>query len=83
LERWSSSKGAKVENEPKHDLPDPSQRAVDSRWVAAFCGVTTHAVRAWRERGEGPPHFKLPNGFVRYRISDVVDWFTEYYRGKR
>lgn len=59
-------------------LPEPGDRAVDSHWVASWCGVTVHAVRSWRERGMGPPFTKLPNGFVRYKVREVVEWWNQH-----
>lgn len=44
--------------------------------VAERLRCSTHTLRYWRHRGEGPPSVKLA-GLVRYRLADLEAWENE------
>jgi excisionase family DNA binding protein len=48
--------------------------------LAAYLGVPVSTLYVWRQRGEGPPGFKVGKR-VRYRASDVVAWLEQQRRG--
>jgi excisionase family DNA binding protein len=57
--------------------PAPDDCAVDSQWVARYCGVATSTIRKWRERKQLCRHFTTPGGQIRFRRRDVVEWWAE------
>lgn len=38
-------------------------------------GVTRNTFDKWRRSGKGPVAYRLPNGSLRFRKSDVEAWF--------
>jgi len=49
---------------------------LDPESAAEILGVTTEALRNWRNRGGGPPYVKLhsANGVIRYRQDLLIEW---------
>ena len=47
--------------------------------AAAFCHAAIGTMRYWRQRGEGPPSFKIGR-HVRYWRSELVRWLVEQAR---
>lgn len=47
---------------------------IDERGVALLAGVSPETVRAWRQRGGGPPWTKTGPRAIRYSRADVVAW---------
>lgn len=39
-----------------------------------YLRVPRKTLAHWRGRGGGPPYLKLPNGQIRYRGRDVLEW---------
>jgi predicted DNA-binding transcriptional regulator AlpA len=37
-------------------------------------GVSRDTFYEWREKGTAPPCFRLPNGHLRVRRGDLLDW---------
>ncbi len=44
--------------------------------LAAYLGVPVSTLYVWRQRGLGPPGFKVGKR-VRYRAADVAKWLKE------
>jgi excisionase family DNA binding protein len=44
-------------------------------WLASYIGKPLRTVYAWRQRGIGPPSYKVGNS-VRYRRSEVDQWLA-------
>lgn len=42
--------------------------------AAEFLGMARGTLRNWRVYGIGPEWVKLPNGSVRYRVADLMEW---------
>lgn len=43
--------------------------------VLEILGVTRNTFDKWRRSGKGPVAYRLPNGSLRFRKSDVEAWF--------
>ncbi len=39
--------------------------------------ISRSTLDQWRTRGEAPKSFRLPNGTIRFRQSDVEQWLNE------
>lgn len=45
--------------------------------VLEILGVTRNTFDKWRRSGRGPAAYRLPNGSLRFRKSDVEAWFED------
>jgi excisionase family DNA binding protein len=54
-----------------------TERLLTARQLAEALGVSPHTVLDWAQRGE-VPSFKLPNGAVRFRPSEVEAWLEAH-----
>jgi len=43
--------------------------------VLEILGVTRNTFDKWRSSGRGPITYRLPNGKLRFKLSDVEEWF--------
>jgi phage terminase Nu1 subunit (DNA packaging protein) len=53
---------------------------VDEKGVADYLDRKSRCVQAWRQRGEGPPYYRLgtgPKASVRYDLDEVDAWLRE------
>lgn len=57
---------------PTRELPE----LLSTSELAQYLDVPLSTIYLWRNRGEGPPGFKVGKQ-VRYRVSDVVAWLDE------
>jgi len=53
---------------------------LDEREAAAAYGLSPRTMQVWRARGEGPPHVRISNRCVRYRLSDLEAWAADRLR---
>ena len=56
------------------------ERLLTARELADVLGFTAGTVLDQFERGD-LPGFKLPNGAVRFRASDIEEWLDRFRRG--
>lgn len=52
---------------------------LDPHQLGELLGMSTTALRYWRNRGIGPKYFRLSHNMVRYRRSDVEEWLSATY----
>jgi excisionase family DNA binding protein len=45
----------------------------DLDWLSGLLGVPQRTIYSWRQRGEGPPAYRIGK-HLRYRRSDVEAW---------
>jgi excisionase family DNA binding protein len=57
-------------------------RLLTCRQVADMLSVSSETILRWTRRGELPA-IKLPGGAIRFRESDLEDWFAERATPKR
>lgn len=50
---------------------------LDTAEVAQILRVTSHTVREWRKKGDGPPWIRLPSGTIRYPRKDLEQWLSQ------
>jgi hypothetical protein len=50
--------------------------AINPREAARLTGYTIEYFAALRERGDGPPFAKLPNGRIRFPYPEFKAWFA-------
>jgi excisionase family DNA binding protein len=48
----------------------------DNQWLSEQLGIPLRTIYAWRQRGEGPPAYRVGK-YLRYRGSDVEAWLAE------
>lgn len=58
------------------------ERALTTHQVSEFTGFASVTLQQQRERGEGPPFFRVGRS-IRYRLGDVLDWRDARTVGKR
>jgi predicted DNA-binding transcriptional regulator AlpA len=49
---------------------------VDLEWLSEFLDIPERTIYAWRQRGEGPPAYRIGK-YLRYRSRDVEAWLNE------
>jgi len=49
------------------------EKALTTRQLSEFLGFASVTLQQQRERGEGPPFFRVGRS-IRYRLGDVLDW---------
>ena len=49
--------------------------------LAELGGVSRDTFYEWRERRVAPPCFRLPNGHLRIRRGDLLDWLDAHRDG--
>jgi excisionase family DNA binding protein len=49
---------------------------VDLDWLSEFLDIPERTIYAWRQRGEGPPAYRVGR-YLRYRRSEVEAWLNE------
>ena len=49
--------------------------------LAELGGVSRDTFYEWRERRVAPPCFRLPNGHLRVRRGDLLDWLDAHRDG--
>lgn len=54
-----------------------ADRWVAPRTVADLLSVSVKALMHWRSRETGPPYHRMPDGTVRYRLTEVHAWMAE------
>jgi DNA-binding transcriptional regulator YiaG len=52
---------------------DQAERHLSMNDLADRCGVPLQTVRQWRVKGTGPRGMAIGK-YVRYRLTDVLDW---------
>jgi hypothetical protein len=45
--------------------------------LAALLTVSPRTLERWRKTRDGPPYSRLPNGTVRYKGLDVIEWLEK------
>jgi len=53
-----------------------SEGLVDLEWLSEFLDISERTIYAWRQRGEGPPAYRVGK-YLRYRQSDIEAWLNE------
>ena len=55
---------------------ESAERLLRPAEVADMLDLSTHTLKAWRHRGEGPRYKRFPGerGEIRYLNSEVVEW---------
>lgn len=48
------------------------------RQAAAYLNISIRTMQRWRRHGIGPPSIRLPNGYLRYRKSDLDAWLERH-----
>lgn len=48
---------------------------LDPEWLSGVLGIPVRTIYAWRQRGEGPPAYRIGK-HLRYRRSDVEAWLA-------
>jgi predicted DNA-binding transcriptional regulator AlpA len=56
-----------------HENPKPTDMLKTAQ-VAQLTGLTVSTLCRWRERGQGPPTYRLGPKTHRYRRSEVMEW---------
>jgi excisionase family DNA binding protein len=49
---------------------------VDLDWLSEFLDIPERTIYAWRQRGAGPPAYRVGR-YLRYRRSEVEAWLNE------
>lgn len=62
--------------------PDTERLLLNLEDVSSLLQVPITTLRYWRQRGEGPPSFRVGK-YVRYRAADVTAWVDEQARAAR
>jgi hypothetical protein len=67
--------------------PLPPRLTVNDAWIdpmlttvqaAVILGKSHDVVKKWRQRaGKGPLFFRYPDGSIRYRLSDLLDFINQ------
>ena len=47
----------------------------DLEWLSGLLGIPARTIYSWRQRGEGPPAYRVGK-HLRYRRSDVETWLA-------
>ena len=57
-------------------LSTSGERLLRPNEVAEMLDITTHTLKAWRHRGEGPRYKRFPGerGEIRYLLSEVMEF---------
>lgn len=45
--------------------------------LCEFLGISRDTLYEWREIGAAPPAFKLPNGHLRFPLSELLEWLAK------
>jgi excisionase family DNA binding protein len=45
--------------------------------LCAFLGISRDTLYEWREVGAAPPALKLPNGHLRFPLSELLEWLAQ------
>lgn len=53
---------------------------VDEKDAAELLGLTRRTLQKWRTDGRGPPHVKISQRCVRYRVEDIEEWIESKLR---
>jgi hypothetical protein len=64
------------EHMDRADAEELTLTYVNQAQLAEILGVHYKSLWRWRERGDGPPWFKLP-GEVCYPVDQLLEWFEE------
>jgi excisionase family DNA binding protein len=48
------------------------------RQAAEYLNVSITTLQRWRRKGIGPPSIRLPNGYLRFRRSDLDTWLEKH-----
>jgi DNA-binding transcriptional MerR regulator len=54
------------------------ERLLTQRQAAEYLNVSIVTLQRWRRKGIGPPSIVLPNGYRRFRKSDLDAWLERY-----
>jgi len=49
------------------------EQLYDLAWLSGYIGIPERSIYNWRQRGEGPPAYRIGK-HLRYRRSDVEAW---------
>lgn len=61
----------------RHGIP----KMVSTKELSELIGIQVTTLYNWRQKGEGPPSFRLC-GSVKYLVQDVAAWVEEERRAK-
>jgi hypothetical protein len=62
----------------EYDPATDPEAMLAPREAAAFLSLTPRTLEAWRNRGEGPPHYRPSVNRVRYRRADLIAWMNAH-----
>ena len=65
----------------KEPRPDRDELMTVPQVLEALGGLSKHTFYEWRERRVAPPCFRLPNGQLRVRRGDLLDWLEAHREG--
>jgi DNA-binding transcriptional MerR regulator len=54
------------------------EHLLTQRQAAAYLNVSITTLQRWRRNGIGPPSIVLPNGYRRFRKSDLDAWLAQH-----
>ena len=57
------------------------EQLLDLDWLSGYLGIPQHSLYNWRQRGEGPPAYRIGK-HLRYRRGDVEAWLDSRRDGK-
>jgi excisionase family DNA binding protein len=49
------------------------EQLLDLDWLSGYLGIPQRSLYNWRQRGEGPPAYRVGK-HLRYRRSDIEAW---------
>ena len=52
------------------------EELLDLEWLSDLLGIPVRTIYAWRQRGEGPPAYRVGK-HLRWRRGDVEAWLEE------
>lgn len=56
-------------------MPETRDPLLTAKDLIEMLGVSRDTFDKWRHSGRGPTAYRLPNGKLRFRRSDVEKWF--------
>lgn len=68
-------------NRPTARKVDRDELLTVPQVLEALGGLSKHTFYEWRERRVAPPCFRLPNGQLRVRRGDLLDWLEAHREG--
>ncbi len=81
LEKTSWPPTAPPQPPPKLEVPS-GDFLLTTREAAVILKVSVEGLKKWRQRGIGPAFIKYPNGAIRYRLSDVLQYVSDCMVGR-